>query len=67
MALLALEATPTRSFEAFGRSTVTLHFWHFLNSRLSYVLSCMARIESECTRRGTLFTDIRHATLRGHW
>jgi len=27
--LLALEAAPARSFEAFSRPTVTLNFWHF--------------------------------------
>jgi len=28
MALLALEAASTCSFEAFGRSTITFHLWH---------------------------------------
>ena len=28
MALLALEAAPTSTFEAFGRSTITFHLWH---------------------------------------
>ena len=28
VALLAFEAAPTCSFEAFGRSTITFHLWH---------------------------------------
>ena len=28
MALLALEAAPTSTFEALSRSTITFHLWH---------------------------------------
>ena len=61
VALLALEAASTRSFEAFGRSTITFHLWHselpfIIQLILLLILHSMSPAESEYVlRRGTLF------------